>query len=257
MSQLLDLLEQASQGVSQPLGFARKPEARVSPMLMLGCTTMGDSAGVKKIVDAGAHALVFTVSIRGKSSESKSMLKGLKGTPWGVWVRELDPLPADGSDFEVFSSEHTGIGPFQDEKRTIGMEVRPETEDAFLRTIEDLPVDFFIASLTDVSSLDIGQLIRLARVRSFTSKYFLVYMALLPSTEEIGVLRSLGVNGLAIDVDSFSINELKEFRARFDALPQNSSQRRGERRSALLPSLGQQFASDHFDEDEDLEEDDL
>ena len=256
MSQLLDLLEQASHVVAQPLGFARKPEAKVSPMLMLGCTQTADSFGVKKILDAGAHALVFTGIIRGNSVELKSRVKGLKEIPWGVWVRELDPVPIEGSDFEVFSSEHSSIGPFQDEKRTIGMEVSPETEDAFLRTIEDLPVDFFIVSLTDVSALDVAQLIRLSRVRGVTSKYLMVYMALLPTIEEIGVLRSLGVNGLLIDVDSFPTDELKEFRTRFDALPANFPQRRGERRSALLPSLAQQFHSDHFDEDEDLEEDD-
>ena len=256
MGKLMDLLEQASQGVAQPLGFAAGRREKVSPLLLIGRVRLGDDAAARGIVDAGLHALVWAVAENAKESQLKTATKDLDRLAWGIWQKGLNDTPAKGADFELFSSEETPIGPFLDEDRTVFMQVDPEMDDGMLRTLEDLPVSAFLISLADASSLTLRQLVRVARVRGSTSKYLLLHLAVLPSKEELGVLRDTGVNALVVDAADHPVEELKACRARLDELPQATPQRRGERRVLTLPPLRASSRSAPQKEEEDYDDED-
>ena len=260
MGKLLDMLERASRGTVQPLGFGALRKEKVPPLLMLGCVPVGDSASASRVAEAGLHALAWTVGDGAKkglsSASAKAAEKGLNGLAWGVWQRDIDASPVKGADFEVFSSEESPIGPLEDEGRTILMQIAPEMEDGLLRTMEELPVDGFVVSLADASSLTVRQLVRIARVRGVSSRYLLVHLSLLPSKEELAVLRDAGISAVLVDAADHSIEALKSCRARLEELPQATPPRRSERSVATLPPIRAAARPPQREEEEDDEEED-
>ena len=257
MGKLLEMLEQASRGVVQPLGFARSRKEKVPPLLLLGCAKFGDGDAVSRVVEAGFHALVWTGAESVKEGQWASSAKGLNNLVWGTWKKDLDATTIGGVDFEVFSSEETPIGSFEDEdeERTVVMEVAPELDESALRTLEDLPVDVIMVSLVDAPALTVRQLMRIARVRGFNSKYLLLHLAMLPSKEELGVLREAGVSGLVVNAADHAVGELKAFRARLEELPSAAPHRRNEKRIATLPPLRMSPRPAHQEEEDDDDDD--
>ena len=257
MGKLMDLLEQATRGVVQPLGFTASRKEKASPLLLIGRVRLGDGAAARKAVAAGCHALVWAVEEDGQTSPAKASSKGLDGIVCGVWRRGLDDAPAKEMDFEVFSSDQTPIGSLLDEARNVFMQVEPEMDDGMLRVLEDLPVSAFLVSLADAPSLTLRQLVRVARIRGAISKHLLLHLAVLPSKEELGVLRDAGVSALVVDVAAHKAEELQACRARLDELPQSAPQRRGESRVATLPHLrvsspsAPQREGEEYEEEED------
>ena len=162
MGQLLDKLEQASRGASQPLGFGRGPaRPKIAPLLLLGAVDPGDNAQTKLAGEADLDAVIVLASKPAKKADIDRAVKALKQTTVGVWREEAQPGGHTDADFQVFSSEATPIGALGGEDRTNVMQIVPEADDSLLRTIEYLPVDAFLVSLTDADSLTVSQLMRL------------------------------------------------------------------------------------------------
>jgi hypothetical protein len=237
MSKLTDKLEEASHGTSQPLGFAvgaRREKA--PPVLLLASVASGASAEMKLVVDAGLDGAFLTGE--GTKSALDKAAKALGEVPWGTWVTEAQAEPPKGSDFQVFSSDLTPLAALGGKNRTQVMQVSPELDDSLLRTIEDLPVDAFLVSLADAEAMTVHQLMRVARVRSVTSKWLFVHLASLPVKEEVERLHECGVSAVVVDAAGKSAADFKALRAAILELPAEPPKRRHDRRSATIPSLG-------------------
>ncbi len=251
MGKLLDMLERASSGVRQSMGFSAISRGeKVSPMLLLGCAGEDADSAAKRIVEAGLDGALLAA---GKKGQAASTRKTLAGMAWGIWQNEAGPQREEGADFEVFSSDETPLSVLNSEEHTAIMQVSPEMDDALLRCIEDVPVDAFLVSIADVPSLTVRQLMRIARVRSVVSKYLLVHLATLPSKEDMAHLRDTGVDAMVVDVTSHSLDALKACRAELQELPHATPQRRRDRPAPLLPQMSL-AAGPEPQEDEDDDE---
>lgn len=238
MGQLLDKLERAAKGTVQPLGFgAASKREKVAPMLLIGVVAAGDDAQAKLVRDASLDAAIVLGRGSTKVNVDKSA-KSLKDTPTGVWQEEATAKDTAGTDFQVFSAGSTPIGSLGDEDRTNVMQVDPEMEDSLLRTINYLPVDAFLVSLTNSGTLTLDQLMRLAKVRDVTSRWILAHLDTLPVKEELEQLRELGVSGIVVDVAGKSVKALKECRQTLLELPHEQPERNKSRSVATLPSVG-------------------
>ena len=257
MGKLLDLLEKASRGSDQPMGFgAAKRMEKVAPMLLLGIGEAGDEAVAKRMAEASLHGAVLKTGSPAKNGAIEKSAKAVKELVWGVWQDEPDAKPLKGADFEVFTSDEAPISSLGGEERTLVMQVSPELDDGLMRTLEDLPVDAFLVSLVDAPALTVRQLMRIARVRGVTSKHLLVQLANLPSKEEQVQLRDVGVGALLVDAANQSAAALKECLAQLTDLPQAPPQRRADRLSATVPSVRLGARPErHEEEDDDDDED--
>ena len=237
MGKLLDMLERATRGAVEPLGFApANRQAKLAPVLLLGNAKAGDKAQARRIVEAGLTAAVLSAEAALPDQLSGSAAT-LKEIVWGVWQTQIDPSPAEGVDFEVFASEDAPISALNSEERTTVMQVLPEADDALLRGLGRLPVDAFLVSIADSPLLTLRQLMRISRVRSASSKYLLVHVAALPSSEELKQLHSTGVNALVVDVGDHPVEALKDLQARMLELPKIPKSRRQRRPEAVVPTV--------------------
>lgn len=235
MSKLLDSLDQASHGTSQPMGFAPGAREEKTPAVLLLAVVASD-AEAKVAAEAGLDGALVT----GGSSKTAmdKIAKALGSQPWGPWRDEADGAPPEASDFQVFSSDATALGSIGGEERASIMQVSPELDDSLLRTIEDLPIDAFLISLADVETMTVKQLMRIARVRGVTSKWLLVHVTALPTKDETERLREMGVCALVVDMAGKTAKELKSARQALLDLPNEPPRRRQEKRAATLPSMG-------------------
>ena len=237
MGQLLDKLEQASRGASQPLGFGRGPaRPKIAPLLLLGAVDPGDNAQTKLAGEADLDAVIVLASKPAKKADIDRAVKALKQTTIGVWREEAQPGGHPDADFQVFSSEATPIGALGGEDRTNVMQIVPEADDSLLRTIEYLPVDAFLVSLTDADSLTVSQLMRLGRVRGVTSRWLLAQLSTLPTKDELEQLREVGVAGIIIGLAGRTAAELSACREALLELPHQQPERQRRRATATLPS---------------------
>ena len=253
MSKIIERFEQSERGVSQPMGFAAGPRAEPVPsILLLG--RVGSAAEATTAAEAGLDgALVSGVT---QKTEYGRVAKALAERPWGPWVDEgLDVLPAS-SDFQVFAATTTRLSVLGGEERTNFMEVSLDLDDATLDGLEGLPVEGFVVSLAQASALDIGQLLRLGRVRACTSKWLALEAGAPPSSVEAEQLRSAGVNAIVLAVEGRSADELKAIRKTLLDLPAESPRKR-ERRTASLPRLGSSRSASEPDEPELPDDDDF
>lgn len=238
MSQLIDKLEQAASGASQPLGFGTARREQIAAILLLGAVEAGNTAQAKLVIDAGMDAAIVLGSKPAKKADINKSAKALKDHIFGVWQEEAPAKDAAGSDFQVFSSDATPIGSLAGEERTNVMHVVPELDDSLLRTIDQLPVDAFLVSLADAASLTVSQLMRLARVRGVTSRWVLVQLAALPTKEELELLRDAGVGGIVVVVDGLSASDIQACKQALLELPREPRDHGKGHSFATVPQMG-------------------
>lgn len=237
MGELLDKLERASRGAATPLGFASSAKReKIAPMLLLGALAAGDAAGAKLAVDGSLDGAIVVGTGAAKKTDVDRSVAALDGVTFGVWLDEAQPSTPDGPDFAVFSSEATPAGALSGDERTTVMQVVPELDDSLLRTIESLPVDAFLVSLADAGSLTVRQLMRLARVRSVTSRWILVHVASLPTKEELEQLRDAGAGAVVVDLAGATAASLKAAREVLQDLPHEATKRKKGRGAVTLPA---------------------
>lgn len=237
MSELIDKLERAEKGATQPLGFggAAKRE-RIAPLLLLGAVTAGDAKQAKTVIAAGLDGAIIVGTSPAKKVDIDKSAKAFKGITFGVWVDEGQAKEAAGADFQIFSSHATSIGAIAGEERTTIMQVAPELDDSLLRTIDLLPVDAFFVSLADAESLTISQLMRLGRVRGVTSRWMLAYLPSLPSKEEAEQLRDAGITALVVGAASHTTKALQDAHAMLLDIPREAPKQK-DRAAATVPTF--------------------
>ena len=257
MGELLDKLERASRGAGTPLGFASAVKReKIAPMLLLGALAAGDAAGAKLAVDGALDGTIVVGTGGANKADVEQSVAALKGVTFGVWVDEAQSKRPDGADFEVFSSEATPAGALSGEDRTTVMHVVPELDDSLLRTIESLPVDAFLVSLADAGSLTVRQLMRLARVRSVTSRWILVHVASLPTKAELEQLRDAGAGAVVVDLAGQSAAALKATREVLLELPHEPTKRKKGHGPVTLPATAAPASGPSRPEPEPDEDDD-
>ena len=224
MSELIDKLERAAKGAAQPLGFggAARRE-RVAPLLLLAVVDSGVAAQAKTAVGAGVDAAIVQAASSGAASGAA---KSLPGLTFGVALDAGEPKDAAGADFQVFASHDTPLAALGGDERTIVMRVAPDLDDGLLRALNTLPVDAFLVSLADADALTVGQLMRLGRVRSATSRWLIAELAALPTKEEAEQLRDAGVSAVAVSVKGVGVKALRATREMLLDLPRESEKKK-------------------------------
>ncbi len=240
MGKLLDKLEKASRGVVQPLGFggAARRE-KIAPLLLMGAVHAGNESEAKLVAEAGLDAVIVIARDGAGPGDVKKSAGALGGLTFGVWYDQAQPQDAEGSDFQVFSSEATPLAALGGEERTNVMQVVPELDDSLLRTIELLPVDAFLVSLMDADSLNVAQLMRLGRVRGVTSRWLLVQLASLPNKDELAQLRDAGVGAIIVNAKGNTLDALKACKEELLQLPHETPERSKHHAFATLPTIGE------------------
>ena len=257
MGELLDKLERASRGATTPLGFASAVKReKIAPMLLLGALAAGDAAGAKLASDGVLDGAIVVGTGGANKADVDRSVAALAGVTVGVWLDEAQPGGPDGTDFEVFSSEATPAGALSGEGRTTVMQVVPELDDSLLRTIESLPVDAFLVSLADAGSLTVRQLMRLARVRSVTSRWILVHVASLPTKEELEQLRDAGAVAVVVDLAGVTAAALKATHELLRELPHEPTKRKKVRGVVTIPAAAAPASGPSRPEPEPDEDDD-
>ena len=260
MGELLDRLERTVKGTVQPMGFGiGAKREKIAPILLLGTVAAGNDAQVKLVGEAELDGAIVLGRESAKKTDIDKTVKALKKSVVGLW---RDKAPAEelaGTDFQVFSSVDTPMGALGGDERTNVMQIEPELDDSLLRTIDYLPVDAFLVSLTDTTSLTLSQLMRLARVRGVTSRWIFVHLAVLPSKAELEELRELGVSAIVVDLASHDAAALKECREAMLELPHVPPDRKKSHNVATLPSVGlsrtARPSEPEPDEDDDWDDD--
>lgn len=237
MGELIDRLERAKRGAAQPLGFggAARRE-RTAPLLLLGAVTAGDASQAKAVLDAELDGAIVIGAKPARKAAVQKSAQALGGMTFGVWTGEAQTESAPGADFHVFSSDATPLDALGGEERTTVMEIAPELDDSRLRTIDLLPVDAFLVSLADAKQLTVGQLVRLGRVRSVTSRWLLVLLPSPPSRQEAEHLRDIGAAALVVNAAGQTPDGLRAAHAMLRDLPHATPKKR-ERASATVPAL--------------------
>ena len=235
MSKLLDYFDQISQSNPQPMGFGRKLDAPRKPQFLL-LANVSTEADAKLVSQSPVDAAIL-VNIKTKTQASK-LSKILKDTPWGVLSTDPKGQDFKGCDFQVFWSELTPVSSMNTEDQASLLKIDPGLEDSILRTIEDMPLDGFLISLSESPDLRLNDLIQIARVRGVTAKWLLIHLKAVPSKEVLEVLRDLGVNALVIDLENKDVDGIKAEHQMLMNLPDVSPQKRHDKKNAIAPNLG-------------------
>ena len=260
MGKLLEKLERAERGASQPLGFggAAKRES-VAPVLLLGAVAAGDAAQAEAVRASEIDGALIAGASGAKKAALSASAKALGETLFGVWTDEGEEEEAAGADFQVFASDATPAGALAGDGRTLVMQAQLDLPDSLLRTLDLLPLDAFLVALD--MPLTVAQLMRLARVRAATSRRLLVHLAALPAKADAEQLRDIGVSVIVVDAAGQSADALRETHAMLCELPPRSPRQRQRDRSGATvpqPSFGGARAApapSPDDDDDDWDDD--
>lgn len=242
MGKLLQLLDDISQGIPKPFGFLAKERSIGRAFLFIATGVMSDPSFVQKLRDVQFDAVVLN------PFDEKNESAGLKELHQRIAVGVRgDQLPLKNEkdvDFEIFSSDGTLAAALAQEDRTVVMELDPDLDDKVLRTIEDLPVDAFLVSLTEVENLNIQHLMRISRIHMYHSKHLLLELPILPSRDELRILKEIGVSGLVICAAEHAVKDLQALSAMLDQLPSKPLRKRSERPTGTIPSTYAELEED-------------
>lgn len=253
MGELQDKLERASKGAVRSMGFGAGAKQRVAPMLLIGLVEGADAVQAKLAADTKLDAAILRPGSTAKKADLDKASKALGKATSGIWSDEASGNAADGIDFQVFSSDTTPISALGGEDTATLMQVVPELDDSLLRTIDLLPVDGFLVSLADADKLTVAQLMRLARVRSVTSRHLFAQLKAIPSKEELEQLRDVGVAAIILDLAGQTAKSLNALREMMQDLPARSPERDKGRSVATLPSISMPGSAAPAEPDDDEE----
>ena len=262
MSKLLDRLERVNRGPTASLGFGAVARVKkVRPMALIG--TLSDPGKAAEGASNLARIDADGALIDGLVPEEiqKQLAQALDNVPWGARVPELDSeqmshYKEHGCDFLAFGPEKAGLGAFGEEDTAYILSIQPDTDDRLLRAIEALPVDAVLLPFKSIDPpLTLEHLLTIGSMRRAFSKYLLLELPGTPTSKEMEVLRDVGVNGLVVDADAISAEELEGLHEGLLALPKRKRDR-SERATAILPgTIYQQSGPPSRREEEEEEED--
>lgn len=240
MSKLLEKLERVTKGIPAPMGFAASASREKAPaILWIGAIAKDLHKGAQLLREASADAALLSTAPKTPGLEQAT--KALGGIPWGTAPHELNPSHAQSlrdaaCDFWVLEPGPVPLDFFKEDSGARLLVVKPDMEERFLRTLEDLPIDAVVLRLPQLRlPMNLAHLMDIGVVRTATSKYLLLECPTFPSAQELEHLRDAGVEGLVINVDGVAAQELAEFQRRLVDLPRRKA--REERLSAVLPRV--------------------
>jgi hypothetical protein len=264
MSKLLDRLERINRGAPAAMGFGAAARAeKVPPMALVGMLSSRDSSaqGASVLAKIGADAAL--ISGGGEGEVPGQVAQALDSVPWGLRVQGLKGEEAShyreqGCDFLAFEPEGALLGAIEKNENTAYLLcIQPDMETRSLRAIEHLPVDAVLLSLDSVEPpLTLQHLITVGAVRSAFSKYLLLQVPGVLTRGELEALRDMGVNGLVVDANALSAEELEGMKESLLNLPrpQGSKSRRA---SAILPRTDPGPSSTPIPVEEEEDEEDF
>ena len=244
MSKFLDRLDRINRGTPTSLGFGlgTRPE-KVPSMALLGTLTdpKKSAKGASTLAKIGADgALIDGTDMEGKLEE---LAQTLDKVPWGIRVHDLSGEQAvkyreKGCDFLAFQPEAAPLGALGDEDTGYLLCIQPDMDEQSLRAIEDLPIDAVLLPLKSVEPpLTLQHLITIGVVRSAFTKYLLVEITGALTAEELDGLKDIGVDGLVVDPNTLSVEELEGLRERLLALPKRHRNKPRYSPGAMLPRM--------------------
>lgn len=258
MSKLIERLRRASEGVSQPMGFAALALERVPSVVLMAHLTKATGELPAAAVKNGAEFLLFSTK-NGRLPEPLPP-KNVGETAWGVRAASLDEeqhraLKEAGCDFVLLSFGETPARLLSDEDLGVVALVPLETDDRTLRALEQLPFDTVLIESAVSGDLTVKQLLDYATIASGLGQNLIAPVSASWGGPEIEQLRELGFTGLLVDVTSTAdLEGLQALRKAAVGLPARS-RKREERLRARLPQLAGTASPSRREEEEEEEED--
>jgi len=254
MSRFIEILKQASQIESQPIGFKRDKVFSKPKLTLIARLNMADiDSFVEHLpwVDAG----LLTIKQNSDFNIVKKMAKSIKNIPWGVWLEStsrggIKKAVETGCDFAIFSPEI----PFEtinDRDIDKVLFIKGLLESGLLETLDDLPVDAVIMSDERIKGVALTwrQLMLYRYFAGILRKPLLVFVSPDIKSGELQSIWETGVSGVIVeDVPEKSADVYKRLRKVIDGLTPPSKSMRTRSR-AIVPKLGEELAP-ITDEDE-------
>lgn len=222
MSKLLDKLDKAAQPAPRRMGFvAADTSAPVPPLVLI---VRLDSSTTLSIPDAAGHAdcVILTSDKANQVSPSSDLPEEAS---WGVQVGSLkgedfSPLTEKGCDFFVLDAEDSPASLLNEENATKVLRVSSSIEEAYLRVLEDVPIDCLLIEQEASKNLKITDMMTLRSVLTAVTKPSIVQVGADLSEGDLSALRHVGVIGLVVDVTTEEdVGQLPRLRKGIDALP--------------------------------------
>ena len=253
MSKLLDKLDKAGQPAPRRMGFVSSSTyTPVPPMILV--VRLDASAG-KSV--AGAVGPADCVIVKADDAEQATAPKGFSEEGvWGVQipgisVEDVSGLGEKESDFVVLDADTSPGALLNEENVTKVLSVSSSIEEAYLRILEDVPIDCLFIEHGAEGDLMISDLMRLRSILTAVSKPCLVRVRPGLTDGELSALRHVGAMGVVVDVNSKKdAKELPRLREAIDALPPREEEERRQVES-LGAHIGQSPAPHVHDDDLD------
>lgn len=253
MSKLLDILDKAGQPAPRRMGFVSSSTYTPAPPMVL-VARLDASAG-KSV--AGAMEPADCLIVKADGTEQAGAPDGLpdSGT-WGVQmpeikVEDVSGLGEKGSDFLVLDPESSPAALLNEENVTKVLSVSPSIEEAYLRILEDVPIDCLLIEHEADGELIISDLMTLRSILTAVSKPCLVRVRPGLTDGDLSALRHVGAMGVVVDVKSKKdAGELPRLREAIDALPPREEEEHRQVES-LGPHVGHSPTPPAHDDDPD------
>ena len=166
-------------------------------------------------------------------------------------VEDVSGLGEKGSDFLVLNTENSRGALLNEENVTKVLSVSPSIEEAYLRILEDVPIDCVLIEQEIEGEMMISDLMTLRSIMTAVSKPCLVRVRPGLTEGELSALRHVGAMGVVVDVNSKGdAAELPRLREAIDALPPREEEERRQVES-LGSHLGHSPAPHAHDDDLD------
>jgi hypothetical protein len=262
VSKLIERLQQASDGVVQPLGFSTGNRQRVPALAIVAHLPEPSAKLAEGAVQSGAEFVLVSGGVKGGLPKQLPPA-GVGRLPWGVRTASLTDkqhaaLKENDCDFAIVAIEETPVRIAADEDLDIVAVVPPLAEDRWLRALDQLPVQAILADVEPADDLTLKALMDYAAVSSGVGQSLLAPASLAWGRAEVEQLRDLGFCGIVVDVtDDSDLERLAALRKEVMALPARS-RRRDERPRAHVPQISVSSgrrSEPAPDEDDDFDDD--
>lgn len=255
MSKLLDLLNQVLQETPAPLGFgaARRQEQRPT-LVLVGQLPSGSKS--PEISQLGLDAVIVPLSSN-SPSKVKQTAKSAGDALWGVSTsalasQDIEVLKKAGCDFILVRPDDTLLEALVDKELGRILEISSAMKEEHQRMLEALPVDAFLLRPDDeVAPLTLRHLMDMLAIITYVDKPVLLLRTHPPSRGELEALRNAGIDGIVLELDNSTPEEIQQLREAIASLP--SRRERPERGTALVPQLSRTQASQSHEEEEEEE----
>ena len=206
---------------------------------------------------AGAVGPADCVIVKADGAEQATAPKGFSEEGvWGVQVPgmgvgDVSGVGEKGSDFLVLDAENSPGALLNEDNVTKALSVSTSIEEAYLRILEDVPIDCLLIEHEATGELMISDLMTLRSILTAVSRPCLVRVRPGLTDGELSALRHVGAMGVVVDVKSKKdASELPRLREAIDALPPREEEERRQVES-LGANLGHSAAPHIHDDDLD------